>query len=238
MHRRPPRRLPGWVPARAEQRLLALLEPPAREPAAGWTPDLEPVEPPPHVPARVDPGRRGALALGAVVLVVVGLVGVQAYRSRPRALPPARPVVAATAAVGVVVVDVEGAVRRPGVLTLPRGARVSDAGRAAGGLVGTRTAGINLARLVVDGEQLVVGASPAGAGPPGGAGGGTADGLLDLNTATAAELDALPGVGPVLAQRIVEWRTAHGQFRDVAQLREVDGIGERKYAELSARVRV
>jgi competence protein ComEA len=231
MHRRPPRRLPGWVPARAEQRLLALLDAAPANPA-GWTPSTADAEAEPP-PLRFDPGRRGGLSLLAVVVCVAGLVAVQAYRSRPRVVAPARPAVAATVAAGTVVVDIEGAVRRPGLLTLPRGARVSDAVRAAGGLVGTTVAGINLARLVVDGEQLVVG-RPA----PGAATSAATDGLLDLNTATSAELDALPGVGPVLAQRIVEWRTAHGQFRDVAQLREVDGIGERKYAELSARVRV
>lgn len=226
--------------AQAEQRLLTLLGPAAPEPAApepkqGWTPDLG--EPPP-APARVDPGRHGALALVAVALVVVVLVAAQAYRSRPRPADVPRtlavPSAAPSNAGGVVVVDVEGAVRRPGLFSLPRGSRVADAIRAAGGVTPGAQAGVNLARLLVDGEQLVVGESAPGASAPEAARGG----LLDLNAATVAELDSLPGVGPVLAQRIVDWRTAHGPFRDVSQLREVSGIGERKYADIAARVRV
>ena len=221
--------------AQAEQRLLALLGPGPPEPAQGWTPDLG--EPPPE-PRRVDPGRHGGLALVAVALVVVVLVAAQAYRSRPRPADVPRtlavPSASASTSGGSVVVDVEGAVRRPGLFTLPRGSRVADAVRAAGGLKPGAVAGVNLARLLVDGEQIVVGQSAPAAQSTS----GTAGGLLDLNAATASELDALPGVGPVLAQRIVDWRTAHGPFRDVSQLREVDGIGERKYAEISARVRV
>lgn len=171
-------------------------------------------------------------------MAVVVLVAAQAYRSRPRPADVPRtlaiPSASASSASGSVVVDVEGAVRRPGLLTLPRGSRVADAIQAAGGVKPGAQAGVNLARLLVDGEQIVVGQSA----PAAGASSGSVGGLLDLNTATVADLDGLPGVGPVLAQRIVDWRTAHGAFRDVSQLREVDGIGERKYAEISARVRV
>jgi competence protein ComEA len=234
------------VAAQAEQRLLALLGPPPSEPS-GWTPDVQAAAAPQTslpVSPRLDPGRRGGIALVAVALVVAALVGLQAYRSRPRAAEPPRAPVALTSpgAAGTVVIDVEGAVRRPGLLTLPRGSRVADALRAAGGVrPGTSTAGANLARLLVDGEQLVIGPQPSGsAGAAAGAPttSGQQSGLVDLNTATVEQLDSLPGVGPVLAQRIVDWRTAHGPFRDVAQLREVDGIGERKYSELAARVRV
>jgi competence protein ComEA len=177
------------------------------------------------VPRRVDPGRRGALSLVAVVLLVVAVVGVQAWRHRPQAALAPRPLpkVSAGAEAARVVVDVEGAVRRPGLVALGRGARVADALRAAGGpKPGASTTGVNLARLVVDGEQIVVG-TPNDPGSTA----GPADGLVDLNTATVEQLDALPGVGPVLAQRIVDWRTAHGRFGDVGQLREVEGIGER-----------
>ncbi|CAA9362555.1 MAG: Late competence protein ComEA, DNA receptor, partial [uncultured Frankineae bacterium] len=77
-----------------------------------------------------------------------------------------------------------------------------------------------------------------GAPPPGPAGAAPSAGPLDLNAATVGDLDALPGIGPVLAQRIVDWRTEHGRFASVEQLREVTGIGESKYAELEDRVRV
>lgn len=140
-----------------------------------------------------------------------------------------------------VVVDVGGKVRRPGVLTLPAGSRVADALRAAGGAEpGADLTGVNRARVLFDGEQVLVGVPgvPAGGSGPGGGGGGGAPGVpLSLNTATADQLDALPGVGPVLAQHIVDHRTEHGGFRSVAELREVNGIGERRFADLEPLVR-
>jgi competence protein ComEA len=137
------------------------------------------------------------------------------------------------------------------VVTLPAGARVIDAVRAAGGALPRADLGLlNLARRLSDGELVVVGVpgapdggSPGGSGPsgtgPGTAGLGTADqGVVNLNAATADQLDTLPGVGPVLAQRIIEWRTAHGRFDSVGQLQEVDGIGAAKFAQLRDRVTV
>jgi competence protein ComEA len=125
-------------------------------------------------------------------------------------------------------------VARPGLVRLPAGSRVDDAVRAAGGVVDGADAGLlNLARRLVDGEQVLVGVDP----PPAAAAAPTATGgPVDLNTATVADLDALPGIGPVLAQRIVDWRTEHGRFASVEQLREVTGIGESKYADLAAEV--
>jgi competence protein ComEA len=153
------------------------------------------------------------------------------------------------------VVDVVGKVRRPGVYRLPAGARVDDAIAAAGGPIpGTDLASVNLARKLSDGEQLAVGVPgvvgvPAEAAPNGSAGDHVGDGAgsvglgsdgapLDLNSATASQLDALPGVGPVLAQRIVDWRTAHGRFTSVAQLKSVTGIGDAKYSDLEPLVTV
>ncbi|MFF8805143.1 ComEA family DNA-binding protein [Streptomyces omiyaensis] len=142
-----------------------------------------------------------------------------------------------------VVVDVGGKVRRPGVLTLPAGSRVADALRAAGGArAGADLTGLNRARVLFDGEQVLVGVpgAPVGGGAGSGAqGAGPAGGgvPLSLNTATAEQFDGLPGVGPVLARRIVDHRTEHGGFRAVEELREVDGIGERRYADLQALVR-
>lgn len=159
--------------------------------------------------------------------------------------PAAGPSAAATsggpAVVGVVVVDVAGKVRRPGVVRLPLGSRVVDAIEAAGGVRGAvDLTPLNLARVLGDGEQVLVGVD----GPalqttgPGGAPGNPADAVVDLNTATLEQLDVLPGVGPVLAQRIIDWRTAHGRFSSIDELREVSGIGDARFADLSPRVRV
>lgn len=141
----------------------------------------------------------------------------------------------------VLVVHVAGKVRRPGIVELPAGSRVIDALRAAGGArKGVDVSGLNLARPLADGEQIVVGPAPStaggGPGPPMPSGGsvpaapGTA--LVNLNTATGAELEQLPGVGPVTASSILEWRTEHGRFSTVDELLEVSGIGEKTLAEL------
>ncbi|MCM2576050.1 helix-hairpin-helix domain-containing protein [Streptomyces meridianus] len=141
-----------------------------------------------------------------------------------------------------IVIDVTGRVRDPGIHRLTAGARVADALREAGGVrPGTDTSGLNRARLLVDGEQIVVG-GPASSdgGVPGPAGarapaGGPAP--VSLNSATVEQLDTLPGVGPVLAQHILDYRTEHGGFRSVDQLREVSGIGDRRFADLRPLVR-
>ena len=144
---------------------------------------------------------------------------------------------------GIVVVQVIGEVRRPGLVRLPVGARVADAVARAGGVrPGGGTGGLNLARVVVDGEQIVVSAgvpvatSGSGSGPSGTSGGGASD-VVDLNTATLAELDALPGVGPVMAGRILDWRTSHGRFASIDQLREISGIGAKTFDRLKPHVR-
>ncbi|KAA0924250.1 ComEA family DNA-binding protein [Streptomyces apricus] len=144
-----------------------------------------------------------------------------------------------------IVVDVSGKVREPGIHRLPAGSRVTDALEAAGGVrPGADTEGLNRARFLVDGEQVVVGAPQPVAGPgaagSAGAGGGTAaapTAPVALNTATLDQLDTLPGVGPVLAQHIIDYRTRHGGFRSVDELREVNGIGDRRFADLQNRVR-
>ncbi|MEV6164058.1 ComEA family DNA-binding protein [Streptomyces sp. NPDC052052] len=144
----------------------------------------------------------------------------------------------ATGPGGHIVVDVSGKVRRPGIHQLPSGARVADALRAAGGARrGVDLTGLNRARVLMDGEQIVVGAPP---GPPdvggtGGNAGGSGDpttGPVSLNRATVEQLDTLPGVGPVLARHIIDYRTQHGGFRSVDELREVNGIGDRRFADL------
>ncbi|MEU6914568.1 ComEA family DNA-binding protein [Streptomyces olindensis] len=158
-----------------------------------------------------------------------------------------------------IVVDVGGKVREPGIHRLPAGSRVADALSAAGGVKpGTDTDGLNRARFLVDGEQVIVGGpapatgtgaggspvgSPGGAAAGGAAAGGVAAGgampaaPVSLNTATPDQLDTLPGVGPVLAQHIIDYRTRHGGFRSVDELREVNGIGDRRFADLRNLVR-
>jgi len=146
-----------------------------------------------------------------------------------------------------VLVHVLGAVTRPGLVELSSGARVVDAIAAAGGLTPEADpAAVNLARPVVDGEQLLVAAvgavPPSASGPVvGGDGGGghavgAADGLVHLNSADVAALDTLPRIGPALAQRIIDWREANGPFTSVDQLLEVAGIGDAVFSGLADRV--
>ncbi|WP_280470424.1 helix-hairpin-helix domain-containing protein [Nocardia brasiliensis] len=159
---------------------------------------------------------------------------------------------------GELVVSVVGLVHRTGLVRLPTGARVADALTAAGGpRDGADTTGLNLAQRLSDGDQVLVGPSgadpaapklgsatiSAGGRPTAPSASGSAQpqpssGRLDLNTATEAQLDALPGVGPVTAKAIITWRTTHGRFTDTTQLGEVDGIGPARLARLRELVRV
>jgi competence protein ComEA len=138
-----------------------------------------------------------------------------------------------------VTVSVVGLVTAPGLVTLPAGSRVADALAAVGGLLpDADPASLNAAALLSDGQQIAIGV-PAAVPPSGGATAATGrGGPLNLNTATVADLDALPGIGPVLAQRIVDHRTAHGPFTSVDQLDEVSGVGPAIFADLAGRVRV
>jgi len=164
-----------------------------------------------------------------------GLEAAPAQLVTPAADPAAA---AATGDPAVVVVDVAGKVRRPGIATLPIGSRVVDALEAAGGARdGVDLTTLNLARLLVDGEQIVVGVPPPGGiAAPAASAGGAADGgasLVNINSATQAELEELPGVGPVTAQAILQWRTDNGPFTAVDELLEVSGIGDATLAEIA-----
>jgi competence protein ComEA len=145
---------------------------------------------------------------------------------------------ASAAATGQVVVDVAGKVRRPGIVTLPAGSRVQDAIRRAGGpRPGVVLTSLNLARRLVDGEQVLVGRPVVPGVAPSAADGSPAAGaLVNLNAATLSELDTLPGVGPVTAQKIIDWRTQHGTFTSVDELLEVDGIGDKTLADIAPHV--
>ena len=168
------------------------------------------------------------VALG--ITVAVGIV--RSGSSAPEIVPLDDPT--GGIAAGALYVHVSGAVVRPGLYRLEGAARLVDAVAAAGGFTDEADdAGVNLARPVSDGEQIVV--PVRGVVPPGSVGGagetgasspGTG-GRVNLNTATAADLDTLPRVGPAIAQRIIEWRTANGRFTAVDDLLSVPGIGEK-----------
>ena len=201
-------------------------------------------------------GRRGkgviAVATAAVVALLTGafILADRPVAQRP-ATPPALPVaeLAATTTTtpppsttpSTVVISVVGHVAEPGLVTLPAGARVADALAAVGGVddpSDRRT--VNLARHIVDGEQLYIGVPvPAAASRPPGrkAASGTAQAAVNINTAGAEALAELPEVGEVTAKRIIEWREQHGGFDTVEQLRQVDGIGPKTFAELRELVR-
>jgi competence protein ComEA len=191
---------------------------------------------------------------GAVAVIALGVFGFRFLRSPPPpelSLPRAAPPAAAppTTTAGPVVVYVAGAVVRPGVYPVAPGSRVADAVAAAGGSTADADLDpLNLATKLADGDRVFVpreGEAPpavidSGSGGGSGASGGGAapDAPVDLNTATEAELEALPGVGPATAQAIVAWRREHGGFRSVQDLLEVRGIGPAKLAALRDHVRV
>jgi competence protein ComEA len=183
--------------------------------------------------------RQALVAAGAlaIVLVLAGklLAGGSAHRARafplPRAAPPAPP--------PQLVVDVAGAVRRPGLYRLPQGSRIADAlARAGGATAKAAVEGVNLAAPLVDGEQVVVPLRSAGGGvaAPTGSSTGASSGPVSLSAATVEQLDDLPGIGPVTAQKIVDYRTQHGAFHSVEELDAISGIGPAKLDQLEGLV--
>ena len=181
------------------------------------------------------PSRRRLLA-GVVLGALVVVLGVRHFASgaqtQASSFAPIRTAAPARAAARRIVVDVAGAVRRPGLYRLAPGTRIADAVAIAGGA--TRKADValvNLAAPLADGEQVLVpvrgGASTATASP-------TAP--LDLNSASAEQLDALPGIGPATAAKIVAFRQEHGPFQSVADLDAVPGIGATRIAQLKGLV--
>ena len=185
--------------------------------------------------------QKKALLFVAVVAVGISLLLLLSAQARPtgevvRAIP--QPSTSEIVEQSFLVIDVQGEVKEPGLYQLPLGARVGDAIKAAGGVrKGSETSSVNLARFLEDGEQIYVAGnihneileSAGGAGISRGAGIG---GKLNLNRATVNELDGLPGVGPVLAKRIVEYRNTKGNFSSIDELQKVSGIGPAKYGEL------
>lgn len=246
----PARRAIGPPPAEPQpERLLT-------EPAPAAAPDAEPSSPESDRLRAVAEWGQTAWAFTRNHLVAVGIVlltgclwaGYSVLQAR--STPVERPVSSAPTVVAsptpspppVVLVHVLGAVNRPGVVELSEGARVRDAITAAGGLTADADPGeLNLAAVVSDGTQLIIGDATQPRGELRSEGGGGAGGggqKLSLNSATQAQFESLPGVGPVTAARIVAWREQHGRFSRIEELQEVDGIGPKTYAQLADLVRL
>jgi len=200
---------------------------------------------------------RRRVLLGALVLALVLVVGARFVVRAGSAGPGAPPIIgsaeasadggtgAAPVVVSKLVVYVVGAVRRPGVYRLAKGTRIEDAVLRAGGTTPRADLiGVNLAAPLVDGEQVLVparlpaavaaaeGADVSGGGTVPAGGGAVPAGPVQLSVATIEQLDTLPGIGPVTAQKIVDYRTAHGAFRSVDALDDVPGIGPSRVEQL------
>lgn len=175
--------------------------------------------------------RRHALIAAAVLLCVLALAGRMLASAGAPTVQPVAPLVAqAPAAVETLVVHVAGAVRQPGLYELKEGSRVSDAvARAGGATLKADTAAVNLAAPLADGIQVLIPSRVAGAA---GSAAGGAPQRVSLSSATEADLDALPGVGPVTAQKIIDYRSQHGGFSSVDDLDAVPGIGPARIGQL------
>jgi competence protein ComEA len=262
---------PSWVPTpELVAQAFATTPPPTPGPVDLAEPATAPAPLPSLAPevGRPDIPRLGldrSAARGLVTLALGGVVGAAAVLAlgwprgdaAPETVSPpiitggsaaptglsssAAPTTTQTSAV--VVVDVAGKVRKPGVVELAVGSRVIDAIRAAGGVTAHgETTGLNLAQVLVDGEQVLVSGEARQPAVVGGGAAtaptGSAPALVNINTATIEELDVLPGIGPVLAQAIIDWRVQNSRFTSIDQLQEVSGIGDATYADLAPLVRV
>jgi competence protein ComEA len=181
----------------------------------------------------------GAVAVAVLLVLLVRHLGGGGGASAPVVAPvraPAKP----EAAAKLLVIDVAGAVRRPGLYRLRSGSRIDDAIAAAGGATGkAQLDTVNLAAPVADGEQIVVpgrGATAGGAEAGAPAGGSSPSAPVDLNSATLEQLEGLPGIGPVTAQKILDYRQQHGAFHSVDELQGVPGIGPAHMAQLKGLV--
>jgi competence protein ComEA len=239
---------------RDERRSSTARAPALGELARAWAEDRLP----PWAPGVLDRVRVGSVLTGLAIILVVVVVGVMVLHHRAPAgysssddasiagssfdsAPAASAAPTTPADASSIVVDVGGRVRKPGLVTLPQGARLADAIAAAGGPLRHReVATLDLAAHVTDGQLLLIGVTPAPSDvasttADGGIGTGTAGSAapVSLSAATIDELETLPGVGPVTAHKIIDWRSAHNGFATVEQLQQVSGIGPARYAELS-----
>ena len=197
---------------------------------------------------RLDTLSRGEIAGLIVVLVaVLGGAGLWYARSLPKPVTiaesgpgAAQPVASPTSSPALLIVDVAGAVRKPGVYEFAEGERVVDAIERAGGPMPKADLSLlNLAAMLVDGTQILVPKmGPPVAGAPGGAAPGSSGGLININSASATELETLSGIGEVLAATIVEYRDQNGPFASVDDLLDVSGIGPATLEEIRDQVTV
>ena len=180
-----------------------------------------------------------------VFILTVGIAGFYFLNSRPSMQPALAPDLTQ----GMVqekfsespvdlIINVAGKVNNPGVYQLPQGSRVIDAIKAAGNpRNGVDISDINLARVLVDGEQILVG-SPKPSSGKAATKKITIDNPLDINRATIRQLDTLPGIGPVTAQRIIDYRTKVGRINSVDELKKISGLGGAKFEEIKSLLRV
>jgi competence protein ComEA len=253
--------VPRWVPTAADLEESMSREGEAGDPAGARRHSLPDA---PRPVWKVDAAAaRGLVSLalaataGALVMVIVGWPRGEAVPSQAQQVDDAQavtnvlvdPSASVSATAGLVVIDVDGSVRRPGVVRLPSGSRVIDAIKAAGGTTPhADTGALNLAEVLIDGQQVVVPSTRESIGtvsaapgtvsttPLPSSGAGTA--TVSLNSASAEELETLPGIGPVLAAAIVQWRTDNGGFTSIEQLQEVSGIGPATYADVAPLIRL
>ena len=200
-----------------------------------------------EIPSFTDIQRRAIyIVLGSALALGALFFSLARGNASPSPIPKVSlaPIVEATPAPASIIVDVAGRVLHPNIYTLPVGSRAADAISAAGGaLKGVALTDINLAHVLFDGEQIVVGAPPVPVKSSQGRGstskiGKSSTAVVNINTASAAQLQVLAGVGPVMAGKIVAYRSAHGRFSAIDEIAKVPGFGRAKFAIIKSQLRI
>jgi competence protein ComEA len=200
-----------------------------------------------EIPSFTDIQRRAIyVVLGSALALGAFFFSLAQGNASPSPMPKVSlaPIVEATPTPASIIVDVAGKVLHPNIYTLPVGSRAADAISAAGGaLKGVALTDINLAHVLFDGEQIVVGAPPVPVKSSQGRGstskiGKSSTAVVNINTASAAQLQVLAGVGPVMAGKIVAYRSAHGRFSAIDEIAKVPGFGRAKFAIIKSQLRI